>query len=49
MSEHRYLVADEYNIQARIMASINSDEVAALLGLNASKHIPVGVMAMAQK
>ena len=49
MSEHQYLVADELDIQARFMASINADEVAALLGLDADKHIPAGVMAMAQK
>ena len=49
MSEHQYLVADEFNIQARFMASINADEVANLLGLEAEKNIPAGVMAMAQK
>ncbi|MDR2598863.1 MAG: nitroreductase family protein [Oscillospiraceae bacterium] len=49
MSEHQYLVADELDIQARFMASINADEVAALLGLDADKHIPASVMAMAQK
>jgi hypothetical protein len=49
MSEHQYLVADLLDIQARFMASINADEVAALLGLDASKNIPAGVMAMAQK
>ena len=49
MSEHQYLVADELDIQARFMASINADEVAALLGLDTSKNLPAGVMLMAQK
>ena len=49
MSEHQYLLADELNIQARFMASIDSDEVAVSLGLDSSKNLPVGVMAMAQK
>lgn len=49
MSEHQYLVADEFNIQARFMGSINADEVTALLGLEASKNMPAGVMVMAQK
>lgn len=49
MSEHQYLVADELNIQARFMASIDADEVISLLGLDADKHLPSGVMAMAQK
>ncbi|MCL2003466.1 MAG: hypothetical protein FWG72_05615 [Oscillospiraceae bacterium] len=49
MSEHQYLLADELDIQARFMASINADETAALLGLDASKNLPAGVMAMAQK
>ena len=47
MSEHQYLLADELDIQARFMASINADEVTALLVLDA--HIPAGVMVMAQK
>lgn len=49
MSEHQYLLADELNIQARFMGDINSDEVATLLGLDGSEHIPSGVMAMAQR
>ena len=49
MSEHQYLVADEFDIQARFMASVDSEKTAALLGLDVSKHIPVGVMAMARK
>ncbi|MCL1914967.1 MAG: hypothetical protein FWG10_14140 [Eubacteriaceae bacterium] len=49
MSEHQYLVADEFDIQARFMASISTDEVAALLGLDSGKYSPVGVMIMAQK
>jgi hypothetical protein len=48
MSEHQYLVADELDIQARFMASINADEVIALLGLG-NKSLPSGVMAMSQK
>ncbi|MDR2568981.1 MAG: nitroreductase family protein [Oscillospiraceae bacterium] len=49
MSQHQYLVADALDIQARFMASIDADEVAALLGLDADKNIPAGVMAMSQK
>jgi hypothetical protein len=49
MSEHQYLLADELDIQARYMASINAGEVAALLGLDTSKNLPAGVMVMAQK
>jgi len=49
MSEHQYLLADELNIQARFMASIDSDEVAVSLGLDSSKNLPAGVMVMAQK
>ena len=49
MSEHQYLLADELDIQMRFMASISADEVVALLGLDANKQIPAGVMAMAQK
>ncbi len=49
MSEHQYLLADELNIQARFMGDIKADEVAELLGLDASKNIPAGVMVMAQK
>jgi hypothetical protein len=49
MSEHHYLLADELNIQTRFMGDIKADEVAKLLGLDANKNIPAGVMAMAQK
>jgi len=49
MSEHQYLLADELDIQARFMAQINADEVAALLGVDANRHIPAGVMVMAHK
>ncbi|MCL2336739.1 MAG: hypothetical protein FWC60_04885 [Firmicutes bacterium] len=49
MSEHQYLLADELNIQTRFLVSLDSNEVAALLGLDPSKHLPVGVMAMAKK
>jgi hypothetical protein len=49
MSEHQYLLADEFDVQSRFMASINADEVAALLGLDTSKNLPAGVMVMAQK
>jgi hypothetical protein len=49
MSEHQYLLADEFEIQARFMASIHADEVASLLGFDTSKNLPAGVMVMAQK
>ncbi|MGL4209050.1 MAG: nitroreductase family protein [Candidatus Adiutrix sp.] len=49
MSEHQYLVADEFDIQARFMASIDADKVITLLGFDASKSLPAGVMVMAQK
>ncbi|MDR1735977.1 MAG: hypothetical protein LBR85_03805 [Oscillospiraceae bacterium] len=49
MSEHQYLLADELNIQTRFMGDVKADEVAVLLGLDASKNIPAGVMVMAQK
>jgi len=49
MSEHQYLVADEFDIQARFMAGVNAGEVIKLLELDASKSLPAGVMIMAQK
>ena len=49
MSEHQYLLADEFDIQARFMASIRAEEVASLLGLDTSKNLPAGLMVMAQK
>jgi hypothetical protein len=49
MSEHQYLLADELNIQTRFMGGIDTDEVAALLGLDVNKSMSAGVMTMAQK
>ncbi|MCL2087292.1 MAG: hypothetical protein FWH05_06840 [Oscillospiraceae bacterium] len=49
MSEHQYLLADELDVQARFMVSIDSNEVAALLGLDSTKNLPAAVMVMAQK
>ena len=42
MSQHQYLMADLLDIQARYMGLPKADEVASLLGLNASNHIPCG-------
>jgi hypothetical protein len=49
MSEHQYLLADEFDIQARFMASVDANDVAALLGLPADTSVPAGVMVMSQK
>ncbi len=49
MSEHQYLVAEEFDVQARYMAAVDAEAVIALLGFNAEEKLPAGVMVMAHK
>ncbi|MCD7948584.1 MAG: hypothetical protein LUG13_09955 [Oscillospiraceae bacterium] len=49
MSEHQYLVAEEYDVQARYMAAVNAESVIELLGFDAEEKLPAGVMVMAHK
>jgi hypothetical protein len=49
MSEHQYLVAEEYDVNARFMAAVNVEGVINALGLDAQKKLPAGVLLTSHK
>jgi hypothetical protein len=49
MSEHQYLVAEEFDVQARFMAAVNVERVINALGLEAETKLPAGVMLTSHK